>query len=138
MTTQPDAKTWSGAVQRELDGLQRGMDTRLHDFSQRLDKLLTLTEYYADKRTIDVRFDSLNEKVHTTDNDIQLLAREVRDSFNTLRHEISTSLAKERDDRQQSIKEYIDTKRSQFRWLVSMVMIPIAIAVVDLVVNGKK
>lgn len=128
MTTQPE---WSGAVQRELDGLQRSVDQRFTDFSNRLDKLLTLTEYYADKRGLDLRFTNINEKLEDSENDLRLLATEVRQSLADLRNAISNE-GKERD---KAFTKVADERKSQFRWLVSMVMIPIAVAIVDLVVK---
>lgn len=128
MTTQPE---WSGAVQRELDGLQRSVDQRFADFSNRLDKLLTLTEYYADKRGLDLRFTNINEKLEDSENDLRLLATEVRQSLADLRNAISNE-GKERD---KAFTKVADERKSQFRWLVSMVMIPIAVAIVDLVVK---
>src|SRR5690242_3596749 len=138
MTTQPES-TWSGAVQRELDGLHRNVETRFTDFSSRLDKLLTLTEYYADKRSSDIRFDNLNEKVDDSENDIADLKRELRDSFESLRRDIlaerqryETAIDHETETRQTEYKSFIKARQEQFRWLVSMVMISLAIVIVDL------
>jgi hypothetical protein len=139
MTTQPETQQWSGAVQRELDGLQRNVETRFTDFSSRLDKLLTLTEYYADKRSSDIRFENLNEKVHDSEDDIESLTREMRESLESLRRDIlaereryTTAISTETTTRQTEHKSYIKARQEQFRWLVSLVMIPIAIALVDL------
>lgn len=139
MTTQPETQQWSGAVQRELDGLQRNVETRFTDFSSRLDKLLTLTEYYADKRSSDIRFENLNEKVHDSEDDIESLKRELRESFESLRQDIRTerertvaAIGSEASTRQTQHTSYIKARQEQFRWLISLVMIPIAIACVDL------
>jgi seryl-tRNA synthetase len=133
MTTQPEPQAWSGAVTRELDGVQ----TRFNDFSNRLDKLLTLTEYHADRRVDDLKFANLSEKIDDNETDLQTIHRELRESFATLKHEVQTALTRETDERNRSIKEYIDAKKSQFRWLVSMVMIPLGIALVELLVPKK-
>lgn len=142
--TQPETQTWSGAVQRELDGLQRNVETRFTDFSSRLDKLLTLTEYYADKRSYDIQFSNLNEKVEDSEHDIEDLKRELRDSFESLRHDIQAereryeqAIGRETDERQTQHTGYLKARQEQFRWLMSMVMIPIAIAIVDLLVTKK-
>jgi hypothetical protein len=139
MTTQPEPIQWSGAVQRELDGLQRNVETRFTDFSSRLDKLLTKLEYDADKRASDIRFDNLNEKVHDSEDDITAIKLEVRASFETFRRDIQTereryekAITDEAKLRTEEHKSYIKARQSQFRWLVSMVMIPLAIGVVDL------
>lgn len=140
--TQPETQTWSGAVQRELDGLQRNVETRFTDFSSRLDKLLTLTEYYADKRSSDIQFSNLNEKVEDSEQDIDDLKRELRDSFDSLKRDIQAereryeqSIGRETTARQTQHTGYLKARQEQFRWLMSMVMIPIAIALVDLVVR---
>ena len=143
MTTQPE-NTWSGAVQRELDGLHRNVETRFTEFSSRLDKLLTLTEYYADKRSSDIRFENLTEKVDDSENDIADLKRELRDSFESLRRDILAerqryegAIDHETETRQNEYKGFIKARQEQFRWLVSMVMIPLVIAVVDLLTFKK-
>jgi hypothetical protein len=137
MTTQPEGQAWSGAVQRELDGLQRSVDTRFTDFSNRLDKLLTLTEYHADRRVDDLKFTNLSDKIHDNETDLHTVHTELRESLTALRHEVLTALASETAERNRSIKEYIDAKKSQFRWLVSMVMIPLGIALVELLIPKK-
>lgn len=137
MTTQPDGQAWSGAVQRELDGLQRNVDTRFTDISNRLDRLLTLTEYNADRRVDDLKFSNLNEKLHDNETDLHTAQTELRESLNSLRTEVLIALAKETEERKRSIKEYIDAKKSQFRWWVSMVMIPVTIALVEFLVPKK-
>lgn len=142
--THEQIPTWSGAVQRELDGLQRSVETRFTDFSSRLDKFLTLTEYQADKRSSDIRFDNLNEKVDDTEQDIEDIKRELRDSFESLRREIlaerqryETAISNEATTRQTQHTGYIKARQEQFRWLMSMVMIPLAIAIVDLLATKK-
>lgn len=142
--TQPETPTWSGAVQRELDGLQRNVETRFTDFSSRLDKLLTLTEYYADKRSSDIRFENLNEKVEDSEHDIDDLRREIRDSFESLRRDITAertryeqAIGNETNERKTQHTSYLKARQEQFRWLMSMVMIPIAIAIVSLLVTKK-
>jgi len=142
--TNEQTPTWSGAVQRELDGLQRNVETRFTDFSSRLDKLLTLTEYYADKHSTDIRFDNINEKVEDSEQDITDLKRELRDAFESLRRDIlaereryEEAISNEATTRQTQHTGYLKARQEQFRWLMSMVMIPIAIAIVDLLVTKK-
>jgi hypothetical protein len=136
MTTQPETN-WSGSVQRELDGLQRSVDNRFTDVLTRLDKLVTLTEYQADKRVTDIQLQGINDKIDDNETDLATFHHELKEALNTLRHEVMAAIAAERDDRSKSIKEYIDAKKSQFRWLVSMVMIPLGIALVDLLIHKK-
>jgi len=139
MTSQSSTPDWSGAVQRELDGLQRNVDTRFVDFSSRLDRLLVQTEHYTD-----MRFSTVNEKIDNADDDIESLKTDLRHSFESLRSDITVErnryqfeLAKEIEDRKKEHQDYLKSRQSQFRWLVSMVMIPITIAVIDLLFNSR-
>ena len=129
MTTQPE--NWSGAVQRELDGLQRTVDSRFVEFSLRLDKLLTLTEYHADQRATDIRLTNVNEKVQESERDIESVKKEVRDAFKALRDEITA----ERARFEQALNKEKEAQQSRFRWLVSMVLIPVAGFLVDLILK---
>lgn len=142
--TQPNTPDWSGAVQRELDSLQRSVDTRFVDFSSRLDRLLTLTEYYADKRSSDIRFENINEKIENADDDIETLKLDLRNSFESFRQDIiaeriryEKAIDKETSNRKKEHADYLKARQSQFRWLVSMVMIPLTIAVIDLIMAKK-
>lgn len=133
------SQEWSVAVQRELDSLQRSVDSRFADFSSRLDKLLSQIEYSADKRSLDIRFTNINEKIDDTETDVDKLKDEIRNSVNALRTDLlaeraryERAIAKEADDRKKSLEDYLKARQSQFRWLVSMVMIPITIAIVTL------
>lgn len=136
MTTQPEPN-WSGAVQRELDGLQRSVDARFTDVISRLDKLLTLTEYHADKRVIEIQLNGLNEKIDDNETDIARVHNEFKEALNALRHELIAALGNETEERKKSFKEFVDAKKAQFRWLVSMVMIPLGIAIADLLILHK-
>jgi hypothetical protein len=142
MSTVPDTNAWSGAVQRELDALQRSTDVRFVEFSTRLDKLLTLTEYHADLRGSDIRNQNISEKIHDSELDITALKTELRQSLDLLRNEIQAertrfelALARETEERKEEHSSYLKEKKEQFRWFVSLVMIPLAIAIVDLLVN---
>lgn len=133
------SQEWSVAVQRELDSLQRSVDARFSDFSSRLDKLLSQIEYSADKRSLDIRFTNINEKIDDTETDVDKLKDEIRNSVNALRTDLlaeraryERAIAREADDRKKSHEDYLKARQSQFRWLVSMVMIPITIAIVTL------
>lgn len=144
LMTQPEIPTWSGAVQRELDSLQRNVETRLTDFSARLDRLLTLTEYDADKRSLELRFSTVNDKIDDGETDLHELKTELRDSFQTLRRDIAvereryeSAINREKEARETQHKAYIQSRQDQFRWLLSMVMIPIAIALVQLIASKK-
>jgi Skp family chaperone for outer membrane proteins len=140
--TQSETPTWSGALQRELEGIRRNTENRFTDFSNRLDKLLTKLEYDADKRYLDTKFDNINEKLQDSEEDVEVIKRELRDSLESLRRDLlaerqryETAINQEARTRQTEHTGYIAARQEQFRWLVSLVMIPIAIAVVDLLVR---
>jgi Zn-dependent M32 family carboxypeptidase len=142
MTPQSETPNWSGAVQRELDAVQRNTELRFTDFANRLDKLLTLTEYYADKRLSETRFDNLHEKVEDSEHDIDSLRTELRNSIESLRRDIlaertrsETALNAEKQERKTEQAEYVSARKELFRWVVSMIMIPIALALVSLLVK---
>jgi hypothetical protein len=130
MTT-PENPNWSGAVQRELDGLIRNLDSRFADFALRLDKLLTLTEYHADQRAIDIRFTNLTDRSHEADRDIELLKTEVKNSFQLLQKEILS----ERQRFEDALHKQQEAQQSRFRWLVSMVLIPVVGFAVELLLR---
>lgn len=141
---QMTSQEWSGAVQRELDSLQRSVDARFVDFSSRLDKLLSQIEYSADKRSLDIRFENLNEKIEDVEADVENVKRDVRHLFDSLKTDLlnervryEDAIAKEKRDRQKAHENYLKARQSQFRWLVSMVMIPITIAVITLWTSKK-
>jgi len=138
------SQEWSGAVQRELDSLQRSVDSRFVDFSSRLDKLLSQIEYSADKRSLDIRFVNTNEKIDDLEVDVENIKRDFRHLFDTFKTDLLSersryerAIAKEREDRKKQHEDYLKARQSQFRWLVSMVMIPITIAVVTLWTSKK-
>lgn len=128
MTTQPENTSWSGAVQRELDSVQRSVDSRFADLTNRLEKLLTLTEYNSDKRLSELQFRNLQEKIDDVESAIVELRREVIAE----RTRYENALAEEVRNRQTEHNTYIQQRQQYFRWTVSMVMIPIAIALVQL------
>lgn len=133
MTTQTNTPGWSAVVQRELDSLQRSVDTRFVDFSSRLNGLLPTNEFLADKRSSHIRFDNIKEKINDCVTDLDNLKREILGEIEKL----ETAIAKEASDRKKEHKDYIKARQSQFRWLVSMVMIPLTIAIVDLLMSKK-
>lgn len=142
MTTQTDGTAWSGAVQRELDALQRSVDSRFVDFGTRLDKLLTLTEYHADIRGTDIRNQNIADKLRESEQDLESFKRDVRQSFDTLHADIlaerarwEAALNRETEERKSQYREFIQARKDQFRWFVSLVMIPIGIAIVDLIMK---
>lgn len=120
MTMQPDqnasqSERWSWAVQRELDGFQRTIDSKFAELANRIDKVVSNVEYVADKRS----------------SDIQLA--------NILQHiaDVKKDLEDEIDERKTAHIEYIKARQSQFRWFVSMILVPTVLVVVQLLMSSK-
>lgn len=139
MNTPAENTSWSTAVQRELDGLQRSVDSRFLDFSNRLDKSLTITEYNSDKRLVDLQLHTLEGKLDDNESDFEYLRTELRNLVAELRKELAAerarneaALTKEIENRQEEHKTYVQQRQALFRWTVSMVMIPIVLTLVQL------
>jgi hypothetical protein len=120
MTMQPDPNAsfngmWSWAVQRELDGFQKTMDNKFSELTNRIDKVVSSIEYAADKRSSDIQLANLIEHIS----------------------EIKTDLEKETLERKKEHDEYVKTRQVQFRWFVSMIIIPIVLGIVQLVMSKK-
>ena len=140
--TQPENTSWSGAVQRELDGLNRSVDSRFVDLNSRLDKLLPLNEYNSDKRLFDLQFHNLEEKIDDVERDLETQKTEFRNAINELHREVAAeraryeaALASEVSNRQKDHNTYVEQRRSLFRWTVSMVMIPIALVLLQIILK---
>lgn len=120
MTMQPDQNTpqnerWSWAVQRELDGFQRTFESKFVELATRIDKVVSNAEYVADKRSIDIQLANLLK-------DIADLKKDLDDEI---------------DERKQAMAEAQEARQSQFRWFVSMILVPIVLVVVQLLMSSK-
>jgi hypothetical protein len=120
MSMQPDqsaalGERWSWAVQRELDSFQRASDIRLTEFANRLDKVVSLVEYAADKRSSDLQL--ANIAAHIV--------------------EIKKDLDDEITERKRQHEEYVKARQAQIRWYISMILIPIVLGVVQLLMSSK-
>jgi hypothetical protein len=115
---QPDQTTserWSWAVQRELDGFQRTVDNKFAELANRVDKSVSTVEYVADKRAVDIQRDNILQHIADIKKDLEDEIRE----------------------RKHAHEEYVKSRQSQFRWFVSMIIIPVVLGVVQLVMSSK-
>lgn len=120
MTLQPDLNSpdkgnWSWAVQRELDGFQRTTDNRILEMANRIDKAVSGIEYTADKRFFDSQISNLQSHID----------------------DLKRALEEETAERKKEHEEYVKTRQTQFRWFVSMIIIPIVLGVVQLLMSKK-
>lgn len=142
--TQPDPNapsngTWSWAVQRELDGLQRSIDQRLIELSGRVDKSVSSTEYTADKRGSDLERQGLREKIADVDKDLEAFKADIRRTLdgsridNLTEHarleklitdEVARRLAQREEDER--------ARRSNLRWIIGIVIIPVIMIIVTI------
>lgn len=142
MTIQPDPQ-WSWAVQRELDGL-RGTPERLNDMATRINSSVTNVEYNADKRSFDLQVTNIKDKIDDVEHDSVTLKADIIRMIDEVKRENATEHAKldkaiqdEVTARQNQQKEDTAARQQHFRWMISAVLIPIVLAVMDLMLNKK-
>lgn len=150
METGPASGTWAWAIQREIDNLQKTLDTRYAELSSRIDKVVSATEYNADKRASEQHTSSLLERITGIDKDVEFFKREVNDRLEILRKEHDTDIDKvgllldtEKKTREADRKEDLRNAEEEReraasaqvekkRWLVAAVLIPTMVALVPL------
>lgn len=144
MTLQPDPTTWSRAVQIELDGLKQGIENRLNDLASRVSSFVSNAEYNADKRSMDLQVLNIKDRIHDAETDAVVLKTDVIKLIDELKVDNATAHTRleqaihtEVLARQQERKDEIAARQNQFRWLLSAVLIPIVLAVMDLMLNKK-
>lgn len=145
--TGPASGTWAWAIQREIDNLQKTMETRYSELSARIERVVSGTEYNADKRALDQQHTALLDKIGNIDKDVEIFKREFHDRLELLRKEHDADLDKvgllldtekktreaDRKEDQQALEATASAQIEKKRWLVAAVMIPIAIALIPLV-----
>jgi hypothetical protein len=135
----PSSGSWSWAVQRELDGLQRSIDQRLSDMTNQITKLVSITEYLADKRGLDLELRGLREKIVDVEKDLETFKADVRralDEFrrdNSLDHaRLERAIAEEVSARHTERITESNSRRSTLRWVIGIVIIPVVMIVVTI------
>lgn len=150
METGPASGTWAWAIQREIDNLQKTLDTRYAELSSRIDRVVSATEYNADKRAAEQQTTTLLERITGIDKDVEIFKREVNDRLEILRKEHDSDIDKvgllldtekktREADRREDLRNAEDEKdrvaSSQVekkRWLIAAVLIPTMVALVPL------
>ncbi len=144
--TGPASGTWAWAIQREIDNLQKTMETRYSELSARIERVVSGTEYNADKRALDQQHTALLDKIGSIDKDVEIFKREFHDRLELLRKEHDADLDKvgllldtekktreaDRKEDQQALEDTANAQIEKKRWLIAAVMIPIAIALIPL------
>ncbi len=148
METGPASGTWAWAIQREIDNLQKTMETRYAELSARIDRVVSATEYNADKRASEQQHTAVLDRISNLDKDVDLFKREYNDRLEILRKEHDTDIDKvgilldtEKKTREADRKEDLrnaeeDKERmataqvERKRWLIAAVLIPTMVALV--------
>lgn len=145
--TGPASGTWAWAIQREIDNLQKTIESRYAELSSRIDRVVSSTEYNADKRALDNQHTAVLDKISSLDKDVELFKRDFHDRLEVLRKDhdadidkvgllLDTEKKTREADRKEDRQALDDTTNAQVekkRWLIAAVMIPIAIAMVPLI-----
>lgn len=146
--TGPASGTWAWAVQREIDNLQRTMESRHAELAARIDRVVSSTEYSADKRAAEQQYRTLLERLGGIDKDVELFKRDFTDRLEALRKEHDTDIDKVgllldtekktreadrredhkslEEDRERAASAQVEKKR----WLIAAVLIPTLVALV--------
>lgn len=147
----PAAGTWAWSLQREMDTLHRLIETRYAELSTRIDKVVSSTEYNADKRTSEQQHMGLVERVADVDKEVELFKRDTIDRLDTIRKEhdvdidkvgllLNTEKSTREAERIEDLKKLAlaheaanDARVEKKRWLLASVVIPVLIMVLPLI-----
>ena len=147
----PAAGTWAWSLQREMDTLHRLIETRYSELSTRIDKVVSSTEYSADKRTAEQQHMSLVERLGDMDKEVELFKRDTSERLETIRKEhdvdidkvgllLNTEKSTREAERLEDLKkvaaahESADSARvEKKRWLTASVVIPVLVMLIPLI-----
>lgn len=145
-TSGPASGTWAWAIQREIDNLQKTMESRYAELSSRIDRVVSSTEYNADKRALDNQHTAVLDKISGLDKDVELFKRDFNDRLEVLRKEHDADIDKvgllldtekktreaDRKEDQQALEATANAQIEKKRWLIAAILIPVAIAMLPL------
>lgn len=143
-TSGPASGTWAWAIQREIDNLQKTMESRYSELSQRIDRVVSSTKYNADKRAQEQQYTTLLDRIGNIDKDVEIFKRDFSDRLEVLRKDHDADIDKvgllldtekktreaDRKEDQQALEATTNAQIEKKRWLVAAIMVPIAIALV--------
>lgn len=145
-TSGPASGTWAWAIQREIDNLQKTMESRYAELSSRIDRVVSSTEYNADKRALDNQHTAVLDKISGLDKDVELFKRDFNDRLEVLRKDHDADIDKvgllldtekktreaDRKEDQQALEATANAQIEKKRWLIAAILIPVAIALLPL------
>lgn len=147
----PAAGTWAWSLQREMDTLHRLIETRYSELSARIDKVVSSTEYSADKRTAEQQHMSLVERLGDMDKEVELFKRDTAERLDAIRKEHDTDIDKvglllntEKNTREaeriEDLKQVAEAhekadaaRTDRKRWLLASIVIPVLVMLIPLV-----
>lgn len=147
----PAAGTWAWSFQREMDNLHRLIETRYAELSTRIDKVVSSTEYSADKRAAEQQHMSLVSRLGDMDKEVQLFKRDTNEKLEILRKEhdadidkvgllLNTEKSTREAERIEDLKEVAaahemaDAARvEKKRWLTASIVVPVLVMLVPLI-----
>lgn len=138
--TGPPTGTWAWAIQREIDNLQRTNEARYAELTTRIDRVVSATEYGADKRAADQQHRALLERLSGVEKDLEIMRKEFNDRMESARKDHDSDVDKVvlLLDTERNTREEDETKRQERqRWLIAAVMVPIILVVVQIIVTLK-
>lgn len=138
--TGPPSGTWAWAIQREIDNLQRTNEARYAELATRIDRVVSSTEYGADKRAADQQHRALLERLSGVEKDIEILKKELTDRIDSLRKDHDSDVDKVillLDTEKNTREEEENKRRERHRWLIAAVMIPIVLVIAQIIVTLK-
>lgn len=138
--TGPPSGTWAWAIQREIDNLQRTNEARYAELATRIDRVVSATEYGADKRAADQQHRALLERLSGVEKDIEILKKELIDRIDSLRKDHDSDVDKVvllLDTEKNTREEEENKRRDKHRWLIAAVMIPIVLVIAQIIVTLK-
>jgi hypothetical protein len=146
LETGPASGTWAWAIQREIDNLQKTLESRYAELSSRIERVVSSTEYNADKRANDQVYTTFVEKLNSIDKDLEIFKREFNDRLEILRKDHEVDLDKvgllldtekktreaDRKEDQKALDEEkernLSARIEKKRWLIAAVIVPLALA----------
>ncbi len=146
LETGPASGTWAWAIQREIDNLQKTVESRYSELNSRIDRVVSGTEYNADKRAAEQQHTGLIDRLSLIDKDVELFKRDINDRLEVLRKDHDADIDKvgllldtekktreaDRKEDRQALEETANAQIEKKRWLIAAIMVPIAIAMIPI------
>lgn len=146
----PAAGTWAWSLQREMDTLHRLIETRYSELSTRIDKVVSSTEYNADKRATEQLRTNLVERLGDVDKEVELFKRDTIDRLDAIRKEHDADLDKvglllntEKSTREaeriedlkkigEAYEKAEEARTAKRQWIIAAILVPLLAVLVPI------